>query len=312
MKMSSKSSRKFGFTLIELLVVIAIIAILAAILFPVFAQAREKARAIACLSNTKNIGLAAMMYSQDYDEETLPAHMGYADSELGYGASGVYNGPGATGSVADWKRYWHYIIQPYIKNYNILVCPSLSAPQGPDWADDAERVRGNKGIGYGINDPMTRWDASGSSMASYTRPADTVMFADAGALVPTGRPDGDMWSQNAQARTNYRANPDNFNGPNGYRSAPCARFETALRSSWDGGGDPFMAPAARHNGFCNVIFFDGHAKAIKLSRYWIIPGKTRIGVNAAARLDDKTDWGGPNDIFAENGVRGNDNNGSAW
>ena len=65
--MTSRSARR-GFTLIELLVVIAIIAILAAILFPVFAQAREKARAISCLSNTKQVGTATMMYGQDYDE----------------------------------------------------------------------------------------------------------------------------------------------------------------------------------------------------------------------------------------------------
>src|SRR5947209_15517704 len=69
--------RKKGFTLIELLVVIAIIAILAAILFPVFARAREKSRQISCLSNLKNIGLATLMYAQDYDE-TFPTGMVYA------------------------------------------------------------------------------------------------------------------------------------------------------------------------------------------------------------------------------------------
>src|SRR5262249_47795010 len=89
-----------GFTLIELLVVIAIIAILAAILFPVFAQAREKARAATCLSNVKEFGLAHMMYRQDYDEMTVP--------------SSSYGFPG------DFEWY----VQPYMKNLDILFCPS--------------------------------------------------------------------------------------------------------------------------------------------------------------------------------------------
>ncbi|HLK60100.1 MAG TPA: prepilin-type N-terminal cleavage/methylation domain-containing protein, partial [Chthonomonadaceae bacterium] len=71
-----------GFTLIELLVVIAIIAILAAILFPVFAQAREKARAISCMSNTKQMGIAALMYAQDFDETLVPAGNRYAHQHV--------------------------------------------------------------------------------------------------------------------------------------------------------------------------------------------------------------------------------------
>lgn len=305
----TKRSATKAFTLIELLVVIAIIAILAAILFPVFAQAREKARAIACLSNTKELGLGAMMYSQDYDEAALPAHMGYDKSELGYGPTGIYNGPGpGKGSEADWKRYWHYIVQPYVKNYNILLCASLSAPQGPDWADDAENVRGGKGIGYGINDPMTTWDGDAPIMASYTRPADTVMFADSGAL--TIGADSNMWSSNAAARAAFKANPDGYRS--GYNAAPSARFETPLRQNWDASGDAALSPVARHAGFCNVIFFDGHAKAIKLSQYWIIPGKTKIGRHADGSFDTKADWGGEYDIFAQSGIRGDANRGAAW
>lgn len=121
-------SRK-GFTLIELLVVIAIIAILAAILFPVFAQAREKARAISCLSNAKQIGTASAMYSQDYDETVIPWFV-------------------RTGLPRDnWRhdlRSWAQNLQPYIKNGNpkepanadfsgvnpdgMMACPSF----GPD------------------------------------------------------------------------------------------------------------------------------------------------------------------------------------
>ncbi len=108
-------SRK-GFTLIELLVVIAIIAILAAILFPVFARAREKARQSSCLSNVKQLMLAIMMYAQDYDE-TLP----YASAW----------GEAATPSYITWYQ----ALMPYVKNSQIIVCPSYP----------------NQSIGYGWN-----------------------------------------------------------------------------------------------------------------------------------------------------------------
>src|SRR5262245_28914025 len=96
------TARTRGFTLIELLVVIAIIAILAAILFPVFAQAREKARMANCLSNVKNLAHAILMYSQDYDE-CMPA------------GSRSINGVGLR---------WGGQIQPYVRNLAIFTCPS--------------------------------------------------------------------------------------------------------------------------------------------------------------------------------------------
>ena len=102
---------KNAFTLIELLVVIAIIAILAAILFPVFAQARDKARQTACLSNQKQVGTALMMYVQDYDE-TLPS----APYNL------LITDPDA---LAGWSwSLWVPKIQPYVKNYNVFACPN--------------------------------------------------------------------------------------------------------------------------------------------------------------------------------------------
>jgi len=104
-----------GFTLIELLVVIAIIAILAAILFPVFAQARDKARMTACLSNCKQLGTAFMMYTQDYDEQFPFVTCGDSYSNQG----GSCSGPWFRGSLP-----WPLSIQPYVKNYGIYSCPS--------------------------------------------------------------------------------------------------------------------------------------------------------------------------------------------
>ena len=104
-------SRRKAFTLIELLVVIAIIAILSAILFPVFAQAREKARGISCLSNMKQLGLSLNMYGQDNDGTMMQTSW-----ELGSLKS---------------KIHWSYIVQPYVKNLQIFVCPSDPFPVVP-------------------------------------------------------------------------------------------------------------------------------------------------------------------------------------
>lgn len=101
--------RRRGFTLIELLVVIAIIAILAAILFPVFARAREAARASTCVSNLKQIGLAAKMYQQDYDE-TTPFYVN--GSNFSFDPANIHD------------TYWGWFYQPYIKNAGIWNCPS--------------------------------------------------------------------------------------------------------------------------------------------------------------------------------------------
>jgi prepilin-type N-terminal cleavage/methylation domain-containing protein len=121
--------QRIGFTLIELLVVIAIIAILAAILFPVFAKAREKARQTSCLSNLRQLGTAMLSYSQDYDEK-------FADSRES--PTWVYPGPGYYGAahITEWGiRLWRDSTQqqlagypsvhaPYIKNTQIFLCPS--------------------------------------------------------------------------------------------------------------------------------------------------------------------------------------------
>ncbi|NLO07755.1 MAG: DUF1559 domain-containing protein [candidate division WS1 bacterium] len=117
--------RRVGFTLIELLVVIAIIAILAAILFPVFGRAREQARKTSCASNLRQLGLAAKMYSQDYDE-MLPCDYYAANSDT------------------TSQRLVNQVL-PYIKNMNILYCPSL--PRTAQWMTDYQNTPENRAAG---------------------------------------------------------------------------------------------------------------------------------------------------------------------
>ncbi len=125
-------SKQSGFTLIELLVVIAIIAILAAILFPVFAQAKMAAKSITCISNVKQIGLAFEMYIGDADDSfpvlNQPAANLVGDTDSGY-ASGEWTLPGGRQDIADYAKQYSVraVMNPYIKNDRIWICPSDSA-----------------------------------------------------------------------------------------------------------------------------------------------------------------------------------------
>jgi len=123
--------RSKGFTLIELLVVIAIIAILAAILFPVFARARESARRASCLSNLKQIGLGIMQYTQDYDEKYPLCIRGQWGNTAAYTKVTDPSLPGAhfktnDGSHLDYWFTWMDMIQPYVKSWQVFVCPSAT------------------------------------------------------------------------------------------------------------------------------------------------------------------------------------------
>ncbi len=151
--------RDRGFTLIELLVVIAIIAILAAILFPVFARAREKARQASCLSNIKQIATAAVMYCQDYDEMTAGHGCGWRDWTM----------PPQNECCYAQK------IEPYTKNVQLFACPSDPARIAqPPPAGTARR----DGNGYGSN---LRYVAPrvGRALAAIKSPAETIWHADA-------------------------------------------------------------------------------------------------------------------------------------
>jgi len=152
------NKQRSAFTLIELLVVIAIIAILAAILFPVFAQAREQARKTVCLSNLKQTGLGLLMYSEDYDEQYVPWHTGTdMSASAGYLGNTVAGPPFIDSENFDLS--WDRVIQPYIKNSLITGCPSdksihpFPATEAGGYAVRSFSIPGNMGGGWCPNTP---------------------------------------------------------------------------------------------------------------------------------------------------------------
>lgn len=165
---------KKGFTLIELLVVIAIIAILAAILFPAFAQARERARAASCLSNLKQVSLGWLMYAQDYDE-TFPLGRNYlaSSSPVQYQhwfALDTY--VSGTGYISDYTKG---LIYPYTKSGQILTCPSITVPAG----------RTNYGLNSEIYYHQSNGTPTGAPISLMQSPVDTILLADSGSFNST-------------------------------------------------------------------------------------------------------------------------------
>ncbi len=238
-----------AFTLIELLVVIAIIAILAAILFPVFAQAREKARSIACLSNCKQTGLALTMYTQDYDE-TVPT----VDKTPVVGLDGQ--------TSKQIYVNWTALLMPYVKSWNMFICPddprtfSVSATASTenntasgndpyDCFDDLNPTHHCVGYawdsgfvedaGLGMYLPATTNAIGltvypGRSIASFAAPANMVAFGDAYA-----KRDGQL------------------------------AVDTANAWAVPGGGSIQATTSLRHLQMFNSVFVDGHAKPIRMA-----------------------------------------------
>lgn len=267
--MKAVASRR-GFTLIELLVVIAIIAILAAILFPVFAQARESARKTSSLSNVKQIGLGAMMYVQDYDEMypcnswDTPA-IGTADND-----SGRANYLTAV--------QWPWRIMPYIKNKQIFVCPSDPARGKNGWRGYESGI-GESGcdtawgiptpISYGHNQHLFGYGGAPAidqcgpgpccfggapdwavfyqpqSLAAVPSPASTYMIGDYGRGFMES-----WWINNLRAS----AYTDRYNqsAPGGGATADTSNATWAARFAQDN--------VHRHQLGSNITFADGHAK----------------------------------------------------
>ncbi|MBM3457621.1 MAG: prepilin-type N-terminal cleavage/methylation domain-containing protein [Armatimonadetes bacterium] len=223
-----------GFTLIELLVVIAIIAILAAILFPVFAQARSKARQAQGLSNLRQMGTALRMYVDEYDGQ-MPQH---AYGDTGRGRPGNYQ--------------WPHALQPYIKNWSVFVCPNASQLNGIarfngiDFAAYQSRPdmpRDGRYIGYAINlnyhqhssDPAVSWHPTGKHETMIEDVADTILITE-----HFGAPWQIVWASN---------------GP------PVGGPYLPTNADWMRQPDPMTGVRiARSSDGVDLLFCDGHAK----------------------------------------------------
>jgi prepilin-type N-terminal cleavage/methylation domain-containing protein/prepilin-type processing-associated H-X9-DG protein len=226
MKNTSYHPQRKAFTLIELLVVIAIIAILAAILFPVFARARENARRASCQSNLKQIGIGIMMYVQDYDE-ILPSESVTDSSPLPNGDATTYH-------------LWEHMIQPYLKSYQIFNCPSDTvAPWDGHYTGT---------LSYGMD----------YAPSYYTSPAQAagVGITDGGCTSNCGVSVGSKGIALAGvedvAGTAYIVDSSYY-------------LVNVGTLTDDGAGDPYPYAKDRHLDTMNTLFFDGHVKAMKAS-----------------------------------------------
>ncbi|BCM88298.1 hypothetical protein IAD21_00129 [Abditibacteriota bacterium] len=234
-----------AFTLIELLVVIAIIAILAAILFPVFARARENARKSSCQSNLKQIGLGMLQYTQDYDEQTLP----------------IRSDTGVTGT----RNIWFSLVQPYVKSTQLFVCPSdtNTGNIGSYWFPSSISPF-RSSYAYNANLNVANNLAQGRNLAELQNVAGTVAVTDAGTHPGNGTNPRDplTWSIKKSA---YILDD--------WATGVYPESQVVVPDG-TGDGSSVGGPLARHLETCNVLFADGHVKALRIEKFYDTSGPT--------------------------------------
>ena len=282
----SNRMAKRGFTLIELLVVIAIIAILAAILFPVFAQAREQARKTSCLSNSKQWGTAIMMYVQDYDETMVQA--------WNYGAPFLRD----SGLVYRPYQTWPGLVQPYVKNKQMGICPDNKNISFVSSGSNRSLLYCSYGLNYGYlgdfkgNDPGGSYLWQPISLAGINRAANTVLAVDDQAPNYATPDHAFVWFAPAPSIVEP---PDAFLSDHVFFSHGWGNNLDGFTDYYDFpgyGGVDFrhsgsgFKPNLTPEGGANTLFCDGHAKFYKAGG---LAAGTNYAPNQSGELVYQTD-----------------------
>jgi prepilin-type N-terminal cleavage/methylation domain-containing protein/prepilin-type processing-associated H-X9-DG protein len=260
------TSRQTAFTLIELLVVIAIIAILAAILFPVFVQARAKARQATCLSNLRQMGNAILMYGQDYDETIMPHGMDIPCPQDLF-SQGACSPLGATTTVSSF-----YLSQPYSKNNKYTVCPDI-----PTSGDSVNiKVKWEGRLGYAMAYPVPGYSSatvSYTGMALIKNPAAHILASD---VYPDGTSLTTWYDTGIFQTTN---------------ASPFALSEYSVPGANVGN---HQRPMGRHQGMVSTLYMDGHVKVVPFEQLYPMPEsqckKTACSGTAITRASNPALW----------------------